>query len=126
MPLKEARDIKNMQIKIGKKRVRSYGIKFFVKKDGKEVGRAFLYIMNNDLKKQPFGFLEDVFVDEQLRGQGIGTKLVKSVIEEAKKIGCYKIVATSRHQRKNVHSFYEKLGFENFGIEFKMYFDGKK
>jgi len=108
-------------MKIDKKRVESYGIKFFVEKDGKEVARAFLYIMNNDLKKEPFGFLEDVFVDEQLRGQGIGTEILKTVIEEAKKLNCYKIVATSRHERPAVHKLYEKLGFKNFGIEFKMY-----
>jgi len=108
-------------MKIDKKRVESYGIKFFVEKDGKEIARAFLYVMNNDLKKEPFGFLEDVFVDEQLRGQGIGTELVRAVIEEAKKINCYKIVATSRHERPAVHKLYEKLGFKNFGVEFKMY-----
>ena len=44
-----------MATKINKKRVKSYGIKFFVEKDGKEIGRAFLYIMNNGLKKEPFG-----------------------------------------------------------------------
>lgn len=111
-----------MALKIDKKTVKSYGIKFFVNKDGKEVARAFLYIMNNDLRKEPFGLLEDVFVDETLRGQGIGTELINSVIAEAKKIGCYKLVATSRYERTAVHSLYEKLGFEKFGLEFKMYF----
>lgn len=77
--------------------------------------------MNNNLKKGPFGLLEDVFVDEELRGQGIGTKIINDVIAQAKKIGCYKIVATSRFERENVHKLYEKLGFEKFGIEFKMY-----
>jgi len=116
-------------MEINKKKIESYGIKFFVEKDPpkgeaggkKEVARAFLYIMTNDLKKEPFGFLEDLFVDETLRGQGIGTELLNNVIAEAKKIGCYKIVATSRHEREKVHKMYEKAGFENFGIEFKMY-----
>lgn len=101
------------------------GIKFFAEKDGKEVARAFLYIMHNELHKEPFGFMEDVFVDESLRGQGIGTKLVNKVITKAKELGCYKLVATSRHERENVHKLYEKLGFKNFGIEFKMYLNGK-
>jgi GNAT superfamily N-acetyltransferase len=115
-----------MPAKINKKSAKAEGIKFFVEKDGKEVARAFLYMMKNDLKKEPFGFLEDLFVDEQLRGQGIGTKLLNTVIAEAKKLGCYKLVATSRYERKNVHKIYEKAGFKNFGIEFKMYLDGKK
>jgi GNAT superfamily N-acetyltransferase len=119
-----------MQPKINKKTVKADGVKFFVEKDGKEVARAFLYIMNNDLHKEPFdsaqgrpfGLLEDLFVDETLRGQGIGTELLNMVIAEAKKLNCYKLVATSRYEREGVHKMYEKAGFKNFGIEFKMYF----
>jgi len=110
-----------METKISKKKIEASGIKFFVEKDGKEVARAFLYVMTNDLKKEPFGFLEDLFVDETLRGQGIGTQLLNMVIAEAKNLGCYKLVATSRYEREGVHKMYEKNGFENFGIEFKMY-----
>ncbi|MEI7425076.1 MAG: GNAT family N-acetyltransferase [Candidatus Staskawiczbacteria bacterium] len=112
-----------METKINKKTVEASGVKFFIDKDGKEVARAFLYIMRNDLKKEPFGFLEDLFVDEQLRGQGVGTELLNMVIAEAKNLGCYKLVATSRHERESVHKMYEKNGFKNFGIEFKMYLD---
>ena len=110
-----------MKIEINRKPVEASGIKFFVEKDGKEVARAFLYVMKNDLKKEPFGLLEDLFVDESLRGQGIGTSLLNAVIAEAKKLGCYKLVATSRYERESVHKMYEKAGFKNFGIEFKMY-----
>jgi GNAT superfamily N-acetyltransferase len=106
---------------INNKKVESYGIKFFIEKENKEVGRAFLYIMHNDLKKEPFGMLEDLFVNEELRGQGIGNELLKKVIEEAKKIGCYKLVATSRYGKDNIHDWYVRTGFEDFGKEFKMY-----
>jgi GNAT superfamily N-acetyltransferase len=115
-----------MQSQINKKEVRSSGVKFFIEKDGKEVARAFLYTMNNDLHKEPFGLLEDLFVDESLRGQGIGTELLNMVISEAKNLCCYKLVATSRYEREGVHKMYEKAGFEKFGIEFKMYLNGIK
>lgn len=111
-----------METKISRKSVEAKGIKFFIENDGKEIARAFLYIMKNDLKEQPFGYLEDLFVDETLRGQGIGTQLLNNVILKAKELGCYKLVATSRHERESVHKMYEKNGFKNFGIEFKMYF----
>ncbi len=75
------------------------GIKLSLEKDSKEIARATLYVMSNDLHNEPFGLLEDVMVDEELRGQGIGTELVKSIIEEAKKENCYKVIATSRHAR---------------------------
>jgi GNAT superfamily N-acetyltransferase len=99
------------------------GIKFFVKNEkNEEIGRAFLYLMHNDLHKEPFGFLEDVFINENERGSGIGTKLVKSIIEKARELGCYKLIATSRHSRPKVHALYERLGFKNHGIEFRIEF----
>jgi len=96
------------------------GVRFAITNDeGEEIGRAFLYVMNNDLHEEPFGFLEDVYVSEQARGQGVGSQLIDKVIETARQRGCYKIVATSRFEREQVHTFYEKFGFENRGYEFR-------
>lgn len=95
-------------------------IKITVEENGKEIGRAYLYLISNDLHDRPYGFLEDVFVDEDKRGQGIGKKLIEEAVEEAKQQGCYKLIGTSRHSRESVHKFYEKIGFENYGIEFRM------
>ena len=109
-------------MKIKKKVIRCKGIKFFIEIDGKEIGRAFLYILHNDLHKKPFGYLEDVYVNENFRRKGICTKLLNEVIEGAKKRGCYKIVATSRYTRKEVHKLYERLAFKEQGIEFRLDF----
>jgi len=97
-------------------------IKLYVEEDGEEVGRASVVLIYNDLHKEPYGLLEDVFVDEKMRGQGIGTKLTNAIIEEAKKANCYKLVATSRYEREKVHELYKRLGFKEHGIEFRMDF----
>ncbi|HBX16020.1 MAG TPA: GNAT family N-acetyltransferase, partial [Candidatus Magasanikbacteria bacterium] len=47
-------------MKIQQKKITTRGIKFFIKDGKKEIGRAYLYILKNDLHKEPFGFLEDV------------------------------------------------------------------
>jgi len=107
---------------IKQKTINAGGIKFFMEQDGEEVARAYLYVLKNDLHEEPFGFLEDVFVSENLRGGGLGTELLKEVIETAKKNKCYKIVATSRHARPKVHALYERLGFKDWGKEFRMNF----
>ncbi len=102
---------------------RCEGIRFSAKDDsGKEVARAFLYLMHNDLHEEPFGLLEDVEVEESVRGQGIGTKLVNDVIATARQKSCYKLIATSRHSRPKVHALYERIGFQNHGVEFRMNF----
>jgi GNAT superfamily N-acetyltransferase len=96
------------------------GIRFSVNRDGREIARAYLYVLTNDLHNAPFGLLEDVFVDASQRGSGIGTTLVREVIAAARDLGCYKLIATSRTSRPKVHELYERLGFEEHGVEFRL------
>lgn len=112
--------INNNKMVITKKTIKTEGVKFYIEKDGVEVARTYLYILKNDLHNRPFGFMEDVFVDESLRGKGMGTELVNEVIKEAKINSCYKLVANSRHGRKKVHELYEKIGFDDWGTEFRV------
>ncbi|MBI3232336.1 MAG: GNAT family N-acetyltransferase [Candidatus Doudnabacteria bacterium] len=90
-------------------------------KDGKtKIGRAFLYIIENDLHKRPYGLLEDLFVNEKYRGTGLGKQLLLMAVKEAKKRKLYKLIGTSRSSRAEVHSFYEKHGFKKYGFEFRL------
>lgn len=109
-------------MEIQKKEVDARGIKFFIEKEGREIARAYLYIMKNDLHEKPFGLMEDVYVDEEYRNMGYGVKVIKELIEEAKQNGCYKLIATSRHSRANVHDLYKRIGFKEQGLEFRMDF----
>jgi GNAT superfamily N-acetyltransferase len=98
------------------------GLRFSIHRDGAEVARAYLYLMTNDLHEAPFGLMEDVFVAESARGGGLGTTLVNEVIAAAREAGCYKLIATSRASRPKVHELYQRLGFTNHGVEFRMDF----
>ncbi|HLD60937.1 MAG TPA: GNAT family N-acetyltransferase [Patescibacteria group bacterium] len=98
----------------------SFCVRITIEEDGKEVGRARLYVMQNDLHTEPFGFLEDVFVEEAYRKKGFGKKLVEESIEEAKQQGCYKLIFTTRHTKPETQAWYEKMGFKNWGMEFRM------
>lgn len=88
----------------------------------REIARAYLYLMRNDLHQEPFGLMEDVHVAEDYRGKGLGTKLVRQVIQAAKQEGCYKLIATSRKSRPQVHQLYKRLGFQEHGLEFRINF----
>lgn len=110
-----------MDIKLVKEN-KSYAIKITASEDGAMLGSAYLYIMYNDLHKEPFGFLENVFVEEGNRGKGTGTKLVLAAIEEARKQKCYKLICTSRREKIDLHRWYEKLGFRDHGKEFRIDF----
>jgi len=102
--------------------VTSMGIRCSLKKGEKEAGRAYLFLIRNELHSAPYGLLEDVYVEEQFRSSGIGTELVQTVINLARELGCYKLIATSRIERGEVHEWYEGLGFLRYGYEFRLDF----
>ena len=107
---------------IQKKHQAAKGIKLEIR-DGKKVaGRAFLYVFKNGLHKEPFALLEDVFVNEQYRKLGLGSKLITEALKEAKKLKCYKVIATSRNSKPELQKFYKKFGLEVWGVEYRVNF----
>jgi|SRR3989338_4610165 len=107
---------------IQQQQISATGIKFYIAIENKEVARAYLYILRNDLHLLPFGLMEDVFVEESSRQLGYGTALIDKVIEEAKFRKCYKLICTSRYGKEKVHNLYLKKGFKSHGIEFRINF----
>lgn len=54
-----------------------------------------------------------LWVDESMRGRGIGTDLVRAVEEEAKRRGCRQVVLSTHSFQAPI--FYEGLGYERLG-----------
>ncbi len=109
-------------MEIKQKTINAHGIKFFAEQDGKEIARAYLYLLYNE-HDRPFGLLEDVYVGEAYRSQGLGGKLLKEIIKSAKDNNCYKLVGYSRYGKEKVHGWYLRLGFKDWGKEFRLDFD---
>ena len=65
------------------------------------------------------GHIEDIVVDKNYRGKGLGKFLVDHCIEHSKNNGCYKVILSS--DKKNME-FYKKCGFENKNNEMCIYF----
>ena len=57
-------------------------------------------------------YLDDFIIDDNYQGQGIGSKLMKTVIEKAKKEGVAYMEFTSNPTRVGANKFYQKMGFE--------------
>ncbi len=58
------------------------------------------------------GMIEDVVVHTGHRGKGIGRKLMKKLLEEAKDRKLSEVLLFSGHHRKPAISLYKSLGFE--------------
>jgi glucosamine-phosphate N-acetyltransferase len=63
--------------------------------------------------------IEDIVVDKESNGKGIGKKLINKLTEYAKEQGCYKVILDCRD---NVVPFYEKCGFVKKESEMALYF----
>lgn len=98
----------------------STSLRISLREQGKEMGHAYLYLIRNDHHKKPYGLLENVLVEEAFRGKGLGKKIVREAIQEAKRQGCYKLICTGRDSKEEVHKFYHGLGFKVQGKEFRM------
>jgi ribosomal protein S18 acetylase RimI-like enzyme len=57
-------------------------------------------------------WIEDVVVDEDARGLGVGEALTMAAIDEARGRGVRSINLTSRPSRGAANALYQKLGFE--------------
>jgi len=55
--------------------------------------------------------IEDVIVDEQARGQGIGEALVRHALQIARQAGAQGVALTSNPRREAANRLYQRLGF---------------
>lgn len=96
---------KNIKALLADKTMRLFGVF-----DGKRlVGTATLVLV---LKLGGIrAVVEDVVVDSAYRGRGLGEKLMREVLKDARKCKAEKVSLTSRHDRVVAHALYKKLGF---------------
>jgi GNAT superfamily N-acetyltransferase len=88
-------------------------------KDGKVVGYVAAAIRHSVTVDEGQGELVALVTDEQHRGQGIGTALLKSVEQWFAEEGISELRLTSHQRRSEAHRFYERNGWEATGLRFK-------
>lgn len=92
--------------------------------DGRIAGSyAFLMMHNLGHLGAPSAIVEDVVVDPQAQGKGIGQAMMQHAVGEARALGCYKLMLSSNAKRERAHAFYEQLGFERHGYSFRINID---
>jgi ribosomal protein S18 acetylase RimI-like enzyme len=82
---------------------------FVATEDGAVLGTLTLIIFSIPTGRR--GWIEDVVVDENARGRGVGEKLTTAAIEEAGLRGVRSLDLTSRPSREAANAMYVKVGF---------------
>lgn len=81
-------------------------------KDAKVIGSASIIIEQKFIHGGGrVGHIEDVVVAKGFQGKGIGQKVVKALLEYARKQGCYKTILDCTDE---LIPFYEKIGFKRY------------
>ncbi len=90
-------------------------------RDGGIVGTFALLIMDNlGHRGAPSGVIENVAVDPQCQGEGIGKAMMQHALRLCGEKGCYKVALSSNLKRARAHAFYESLDFARHGYSFKI------
>lgn len=92
-----------------------------VEDHGRVIATATLMVLPNlSHGGRPVAQLESVVVDERERGHGVGERLVRFCVDEARRVGCFRLQLTSNAARVDAHRFYQRLGFADSHVGFKL------
>ena len=75
-------------------------------------------IIENKIRGEVAGHIEDIVVDREVRGKMIGGKLINELIEIGKKNNCYRITLFCK---ENLMNFYSRSGFKVNSVSMKRY-----
>ena len=75
-------------------------------------------VVENKIRGEVAGHIEDIVVDDRVRGKMLGVKLVKELVEIGKTKGCYRITLFCD---KKLIKFYERNGFKVNNVIMKKY-----
>lgn len=94
---------------------RDHGGEFWVVDDGAGgiSGTAALYLHAGD--QPPLSELKSMYVDPARRRQGLGSRLTRWVMQQARAAGCREMELWSDTRFDAAHAMYESLGFRRIG-----------
>ena len=75
-------------------------------------------VVENKVRGEVAGHIEDIVVDTEVRGKMIGVHLIKELVKVAKNKGCYRITLFCKESLIN---FYSRNGFEVNNVVMKKY-----
>lgn len=76
------------------------------------IGFCAYAIVNNLWQAGYISYVYAMVVDEPYRGKGVGSELIRKIIEDSKEKGLKRVELDSAFHREKAHEFYLKLGFE--------------
>jgi ribosomal protein S18 acetylase RimI-like enzyme len=89
--------------------------------DGELAGFATLYFSFSTTRVQKIAILNDLFVDSEYRGSGLGEKLFRHVLEYTKNEGYAYMTWQTAIDNTSAQALYKKMGGKNINSEWIHY-----
>lgn len=84
---------------------------FVVESDGAIVATTYLNVIPNLTRAAcPYAVIENVVVEESLRGKGFGKRIMEHTMRAAWDAGCYKVMLMTGSDNPGTHAFYRACG----------------
>ncbi|MEV6110183.1 GNAT family N-acetyltransferase [Streptomyces sp. NPDC051940] len=85
---------------------------FVLESDGAVVATTYLNVIPNlSRSAAPYAVIENVVVEQSLRGTGLGKRIMAGTLRAAWDAGCYKAMLMTGSRRASTHAFYRACGF---------------
>lgn len=99
-------------------------IHVLVAERGEILGTVTLIVVPNLMQgARSYGLIENVVTREDVRGQGIGSALMSSVMDLARTLNMYKVMLVTGRQAPEVHRLYLKSGLTSDAVAYRARFD---
>ena len=85
---------------------------FVLELAGAVVATAYLNVIPNLTRSaSPYAVIENVVVEESLRGTGLGKQIMAGTLRAAWDAGCYKAILMTGSRKPATHAFFRACGF---------------
>ncbi len=96
--------------------LRGFGVR--ESEDGPLLGLTHYLLHETSWSAKPMCYLQDLFVDESLRGKGLARKLILKVAETAKELDCYKCYWSTQENNVQARLLYDKVAIYHGFIKY--------
>ena len=88
-----------------------YFLVFVVKNDGKVLGGATIYVLDQYYSENPLAYIYDIGISIDFQGRGIGKSLIEAICDYCSKNGFEEAFVQAEYEDVDAVNFYKRTGF---------------
>jgi len=91
-----------------------------IERDGRVAGYAGMWLVMDE------GHITNIAVDPDMRGMGLGVRLIRALVDEARTLGLVYMTLEVRRSNEKAQRLYRCLGFADVGYRKRYYEDNRE